>query len=1113
MDCEECRAPNSGDANYCHQCGRRLKPRGCPECGSEIQPGARFCKHCGDRLLQHTRSQRNNQPFTERRVAQTPRISFDTTDAERKFVTVLFVDAAGYTAMADRMDPEDVHQIIGACFQILTDLIRRSDGVVTVFSGDGMMALFGAPVAREDHAQRACHAALFMQRAMAVYAKDVQERYGVDLSVRIGISSGTAITGTMGHGYTAIGDTVNVGSRLQSRAEPGTVVVSKETYRLARNFFSFEALGLARVKGKNREIEAYRLIEPIEEGARPGNGNTGEAMTFVGRETELDRLRHAFERTQSGTGQVVALVGEAGVGKSRLLRQFRAGLPSSNLTYLEGECLHFGSPIAYLPMLGILRSYFGITLGVGELAVKKQIDEKLKERGLDRLSMAAPILELFALGGEDQTYLALDPGQRRERIFEALTDLLSRESEERPLVLVVENLLWVDRSTEEFLAYLVPRVADRRILLVLVHRPEYRLPFEGNHHFIRITLGGLDETEGPRIIDCILPGPRVGHQITDFVMGRARGNPLFIEELTHSLKENGYIRQYRGEYVLSEGLVEITVPDSIQGIVTARIDRLPKVARRLLQTAAVIGKTFDLSILQTIVGAETDIHLHLLELQSLEFILPKADRSDSGYEFRHDLIQEVAYNSLLIRRRKEMHEAAGSAIEAAYSKELPEFYGVLAYHYSKSENLPKAYGYLRLSADKATQNSSLWEGFRYYKQALHALQDLPSSPARRREELELYQLMLSPMISIGFPENSLDLLRAGERLARELDSPRHIATFSSMAGLYYSVRGELRQGQRYTEKCYKTAQLTGNIEVLAPTAFDLCSNYAARGEFLRVRQVASKIIPLIEKEQRKGDAFDRGYNIYAALLGFWGFSEGYLGKFEEGEALCNKGLLFCEELQNLYGLGMVETCYGYVLAHKGNGSQAIPHFLKSIRYLEKGHISVLLGLAWSGLGWAHFSAGNLDLAQRHVEKGLSIHSEAGIQYKSSVPHWFLSQILIEKGESEISRKHAEKALDLARENDETYVEGISRILLGVTGMKTDDYSQAEAQLLGGVDTLERLGIMPFSAVGNLYLAHYYRNTARNDLTSQRLAAARAVFESTGMAFWLQKSFTAFPEYR
>ena len=422
----------------------------------------------------------------------------------------------------------------------------------------------------------------------------------------------------------------------------------------------------------------------------------------------------------------------------------------------------------------------------------------------------------------------------------------------------------------------------------------------------------------------------------------------------------------------------------------------------------------------------------LLELQALEFIVSKPIRGDVRYEFRHDLLHEVAYNSLLIRRRKEIHEAVGNAIEATHTGEIEEYYEVLAHHFSRSGNVSKAYKYLRLSANKATQSSFLWEGFCYYREALDMLKREPTSAQRAAEELELYLLMVPPMISIGFPQDSIELLRAGELLARELGSARHIATFSSVVGLCYSVRGELREGQRYTEECFRAAQAMGDIEVIAPTAFDLCSNYAARGEFLKVRRAAAKVIPLVEREKRKGDSFDRGYNIYAALLGFWGFSEGYLGKFEDGEALCNKGLRFCEEIQNLAGLGMLETCYGYVLAHRGDGAEAIPHFLKSIKYLEKGHISVLLGLAWSGLGWAQYFVGNLGLAQRHIEKGLTIHSEAGIEYKASIPYWFLAHVLLEQGNTERSRECAEEALHRARKNDEVYVEGISRILIGMT---------------------------------------------------------------------------------
>jgi class 3 adenylate cyclase/tetratricopeptide (TPR) repeat protein len=1112
MNCEECLSPSRENANYCWKCGRKLRPATCPACGTEIEPTARFCSICGNCLLvQEDYAQLNTSPKLSRQ-GEMPRsdILFGTADAERKFVTVLFADAVNYTAMADRLDPEDVHQVIGGCFRTLYDLVRQSDGIVTAFSGDGLMALFGAPIAREDHAQRACHSALSMQDAIAAYSKDVQERYGAEFAIRIGINSGSAIVGTMGHGYTALGDTVNVGSRLQSLASPGTVIVSKDTYRLVRHFFAFETLGPATLKGKKREVEAYRLIEPIRlENQAPAGGVTGPAI-FVGRRDELRRLRNAFNKVESGAGQVIALVGEAGVGKSTLIRQFRDGLSSRDHLYLEGECLHFGSPIAYLPVLGILRSFFGLSEGIGESSARTRIDERLAEMGLDRASAASSIRELFSLSGEGESFLGLSPKQKRDRIFEAVEDLLVRISEEKTLVLVIENLLWIDRTSEDFLAYLVPRLVNTRIMLILVYRPEYRSPFDAPSHVVSIFLGGLDETEGPRIIEALLEDQQVSSPIRDFIMARARGNPLFIEELTRSLKENGYIHERHGEHVLRKKLLEITVPNTIQGIVTARIDRLSEIPKRLLQTAAVVGKTFAPSILRRIVGEDPKLEIHLLELQALEFIVSKPIRGETRYEFRHDLLHEVAYNSMLVRRRKELHEAVASAIEVVYADEIQEFYEILAHHLSKSGNTAKAYKYLKLSANKATQGSCLWEGFCYCREALDVLKREPISPGRSAEELELYLLMVSPMISIGFPEDSLELLRAGELLARELNSVRHIATFSSVVGLCYSVRGELKEGQKYTEECFRAAVRMGDIEVIAPTAFDLCSNYAARGEFLKLRQAAAKVIPWIEREKREADSFDRGYNIYAALLGFWGFSEGYLGKFEDGEALCNKGLRFCEEIQNLAALGMLETCLGYVLAHRGDGFEAIPHFLKSIKYLEKGHISVLLGLAWSGLGWAHYFVGKLGLAQRHIEKGLAIHSAAGIEYKSSIPYWFLAHVLLEQGKTAKSKECAEEALNRARKNDEVYVEGISRMLIGMTTSGADNPRGAEEHLRAGIESLAALEIVPFYAIGNLYLAVLYKNLGRTKMALKKSIVARSVFEKTGMIFWLKKLSEAFP---
>ena len=1008
-----------------------------------------------------------------------------------------------YTSIADTMDPEEVHQLISACFQMLYDIVRRSDGTVTAFSGDGMMAIFGAPVAREDHGHRACFAALSMQEAMVRYAADVRERHGLDFSIRIGISSGNAIVGTMGHGYTALGDTVNVGARLQSIADPGTVVASRDTYALVNRFFAFEPLGPAIVKGKRRGIEAYRLLRATDTAAEVNGADERYPIPFLGRKRELQRLRLAFEKAQSATGQIVAVVGEAGIGKSRLLSHFRETTPLGDCLYLQGECIHFGSPIAYLPILGILRSLFTSPGPAGETVTKASVEKKFQDAGLDSAILAPVILDLFSAREADVAPSDVDHRRKREQIFEAVTELLLKESQEKTCLLVVENLSRIDRSSEAFLAYLAPRIVNARVLVVLLYRPEYHATIENQPHFVSLPLDGLDESEGMQLVKNTLEGRQVNDRIRSFIMGKAKGNPLFVEELTRTLKENGFIRESGGTYDLSSRLLDEVVPDTIQGIITARMDMLPSAARSLLQTSAVIGKTFSLPVLLGLVRKDQGLHTQLLELQAAQFILARTASGQPVYEFRHDLLREVAYNSLLLRKRRKIHESVGNAFEMIYSREIQDHYEILAHHFSRSDNVVKAYRYLKLAARKATMSSSLWEAFRYYKEALD-LTGRAVSICTPDEELELRTSMVPVMISIGFPEDSLAILKSAENLARQLNSPGHVSTFSSVIGLYYSVHGELKEGRRYARQCFVRAEETGDITMLAPTAFDVCSNYTARGEFREARDVAENVIQRIKAEAKEKETFNRGYNVYSSLLAFQGFSEGYLGRFAEGEALCARSLQYSREIQNLYSLGMGETCYGYVLALKGNGTDALQHFSQAVRYLEKGNISVLLGLAWAGLGWAAHLAGDHESALSYIGKGQSIHRDAGIGYKSSTLYWLLSHVLTEQGKVHEAREYAERALREATERDETYVEGIARILIGATPEGADDREYGETQIRLGIEIVDELGILPFSAIGNLYLARLHRRAGNREMARETLSYARSIFEQTGMTIRLDR---------
>jgi class 3 adenylate cyclase/tetratricopeptide (TPR) repeat protein len=1101
VECPYSRPSVASDRSLCSQCGLSFQHMPPIDCPHDTQRGDAFCPVCERASTTpnclHVSRNGNNQ------------LSFAVGEAERRVITVLFADAVNYTSLADRLDPEDVYQIVGDSFRRLYEVVHSFEGIVTHFAGDGIMVLFGAPIAQEDHAERACRAALSMQEAMGTRRTATHDKYGVGFSIRIGINSGLAVVGTLGQGYTALGDTVNVASRLQSLGDAGSITISKETRSLVHHHFDFEEIGAARLKGKQRETHAYRLLG-IKGPGKSGLPDAERAGFFVGRKSELAQLGDLFIKTKGGKGQIAAIVGEAGVGKSTIVSHFIQSLSSEDYTFLEGECLHFGSPIAYLPIREAFRHMLGVDEGYQETAIKAQIVSIVARLGLDASLTIPPLCELTSLNVDDEMYLQMEPQEKQSRTFIAFRDLLVKESSRLPIVLVVENLSWIDKSSESLLSFLIPAISASRVMLVLVYRPDYVPPWEGESVDItRVTLAGLQPSECPGMLEFLLEGHRASTEIIHFVVNRSKGNPFFIEELTRSLVESGYVRKGGEGYELSRRLLEVALPDSVQDIVSARIDRLGTSAKRTLQRAAVVGKTFTVSLLERIAGSE-ELSADLIQLRVGDFITPHEDNNDSTYEFRHDLIQEVAYNRMLIRQRKGLHEAVARAVEEIQAENTHEASEVLAYHYSKSENTRKACFYLQLSGDRMVSRSSLWEGFNYYKGALDMLKRESPSHRRFQEELEVHQKMVPAMISLGFPDNSLDLLREGEALARDSGSARLIVTFKSLIGLYCSVRGHLTEGQKYTEECLKIAEDSGDVDLIASTAFDACSNYSARGAFLNVRRVASRVTKLIEEQGREKESFHRGYNIYTALLGFWGFSEAYLGCFSEGEGLCIRGIHYAEPTGNLPSLGLLETCYGYVLAHRGRGEASMPHFEKAMEYLEKGNVSVLQGLARAGLGWAHFFAGNFQIGEGHVKEGLTIHSQAGIHYKSSIPFWFLAQMYLENGRIDDAEHYARSALDHAKTNNEAYLEGIALVLIGSCDTARKRFHRGEKYLVEGLRMLEDRAIKTYLGVGNLYLAEHYEKRAMKKKARIATQNAYSIFVDTGMWYWLSRLLKSFP---
>jgi hypothetical protein len=569
------------------------------------------------------------------------------------------------------------------------DEIHKFEGTINQFTGDGVMALFGAPVAHEDHAQRACHAALSIHKDLEDYEEKIKKDFGVNFKLRIGLNSGPVIVGSIGDDlrmdYTAVGDTSNLASRIENMARPGTSLVSSHSHKLARDFFEFKSLGKVEIKGKKEPQEIFELIKTGEVDTRIAASEAKGLTRFVGRKNSMAAVMEAYEKAQSGSGQIVGVVGDAGVGKSRLLLEFRNRLLKGAFTYLEGRCLQYSSTIAYLPIFDILRSYFEIKEDDREPLIKKNMKEKILRLDEKLQGVLSPFHELLSLKVEDNTYQKLDPMQKREKTFEAIRDLLVRESQNRPIILVVEDLHWIDKTSEEFLSYLIEWLANTHILLILLYRPEYTHPWGSKSYYNRIGLDQLTAKSSARLIQAILEGGQAVPELSELILNRAAGNPLFMEEFTHALLENGSIQRKDRKYLLVKEVSEIQVPDTIQGIIAARMDRLEDDLKKTMQVASVVGRDFAFRILQTITGMREELKSYLLNLQGLEFIYEKRLFPELEYVFKHALTQEVAYNSLLQKRRKEIHEKIGRAIEELYAERIEEFYEMLAYHYSNGK--------------------------------------------------------------------------------------------------------------------------------------------------------------------------------------------------------------------------------------------------------------------------------------------------------------------------------------------------------------------------------------------------------------------------------------------
>jgi class 3 adenylate cyclase/tetratricopeptide (TPR) repeat protein len=788
MDCARCGIANPPDAKFCRGCGVRLEAI-CPACNHSNLPGSRFCNECGGALAPAQAAPPSLKAgYTPKHLADKILKARSAIEGERRQVTVLFADLAGFSALAEHRDPEEVHGIVERCFEMIATEVHRFEGTINQYTGDGVMALFGAPIAHEDAARRAAHAALAIQRAVRELSRELAPRLERDLEMRIGLNTGPVVVGKIGDDlrmdYTAVGDTTNVAARLQQNARPGSVLAGPSTHRLIAGYFETRDMGQLAVKG-HAPVQAFEVVRGRGRKARLDVESERGLTPLVGRDRELASLMELFVRAREGRGQVAFIAGEAGIGKSRLLLEFRRRLAATDepVTWLEGRCVSFGQSSPLLPVVDQLRENFRIDEFDGEPEIIAKVEHGMRRLG--GLEAHIPFVRyLLSVDPGDPAVAAMDASSRRKYIFDAVLAMCLRGAIRRPLVFVFEDLHWVDTSTEEYLASLIDSVAATRILILATHRLGYSPPFGTRSFQTRITLSPLSEVEALAMAGRMLGVEHFPADVTRALLDKAEGVPLFVEEVTKTFLDLGILERDNGGFRVVRPIRDAAVPDTINDIIMARLDRLGEEGKRTVQLASVIGRQFLRRLLERIAGLTGQLEGFLQELKALEIIYEQGRLPEPAYIFKHAVIQDVAYQSLLVQRRKELHRAVGRAIEDLYPDRLADHYEELAHHFVHGEQWDAAFRYSVLAGDRAAHAFASAEARRHYAQALETAGRAHPAPSDR-ELASVHEKLGGVLYILAEFDAAVAEFEQALAIVRRLgDRKQEVATLLELANVY-----------------------------------------------------------------------------------------------------------------------------------------------------------------------------------------------------------------------------------------------------------------------------------------------------------------------------------------
>jgi len=1102
MICPSCNYLNREKAKYCKECGAKLELV-CPECGGKLDSDAKFCDECGYKL---DRIVKDNEPlqlqldkpqsYIPQNLAEKILATRSSIEGERKRVSVLFADVSGFTALSERMDPEEVRALMNRCFEIIIVEVHRFEGIINQFTGDGAMALFGAPLALEDHPYRAVNAALAIQRSLNKYGNELKKEKGIDLKMRIGINTGLVVVGSIGSDlrmdYTAMGDTTNLASRLETLAEPGTVLVSESTYKLVQDYFDIKSLGHLEVKGKSLPVRAYR-VRRLKRSRAPVDIAKGKGLTkFVGREKELEILIYHLGKISEALGQVIGIVGEAGIGKSRLIYEFRKSVEMDKITYLESRCLSYGLPTPYLPIIDQIKSNFGIESIDDESTIRKKLESEIDRMAVGLEWILPYLYYLLSLKGSDDFLKDLDDSEKKRRTYDAVRSLYLIGSQIRPLVVTIENVHWIDSASAEYLSYLGEGLQRYPFLLLLTYRPGYTHPFIGKSYYTQIPLNQLTKADSIQIIEAMLDGKEAPGNIKKLITEQAEGNPFFIEEVVTSFKEGGVLKPENGRYILTKDISKLDIPDRVQNVIMARVDRLDENLKKTLQIASVIGREFALNLLRKIPDVADNLEGNLRELIRLEFIYEKSIFPEREYLFKHALTQDVAYQSMLIKKRRELHEVIGDAIKELYVDRLEEYYNTLAHHYKNSDNKEKSLHYLILAGDKAVGLYSHIDARSYYEEALELLRKLPKSRENQIRTTDVILKLVGELIFYETAKTCLKLLGEAENLAEELEDDTRLAKiyYQMSISIYYFEHPDI--GVKFANRCLEIAKDIGDEKLIASAYYVLASLYFKKGDLPRAIELFLESITLNE----------RVGNVQAVIhsLGLMGTAYSWMGDLDKGGKYIWKSIKMAEDIGEVRRVASGYYYLGHNYVLHGHLKEGIETLQKSISlFKDSGDIYYLL-LPSCFLGYGFVRLGDTKKGIELLEKSLLMLEE------KKGPYWWgvlfdalLGESYLRAGDISKAFAYATKAIKLARKHGNRIEEAHAYRTLGVvyTQRGSTYWRKGEMCLTKSIEIIKETGAEGSLPYSFLALGLLNKSQVQIEKAKEYLEQALPMFEKLG----------------